>query len=360
MTRTAELIVIGGGIAGLSVALAAADRGMRVIVLDLPRPGAASRAAAGMLAPSLEGLPPGVLPAALAARDYYPGWLAMLEERGGLAVALNREGILELAASDQELETMLARATSAAEPLGAGTLARLEPGLSPGAGALLHPTDGAVDNVALMSALAAVVRDARRIRLVPAEVASVELRGDGAAATTGAGERFAADAMVLATGAWAGVLPGLPRPLPVQPVGGQLLMLAGAPLRHVVYGGGGYLVPRGGNTVIGATTEPPGFAVRATAEGRESLLEVVRRAAPAMGSCAVVDHWAGLRPSTPDGLPILGADPEQGVLHYACGFARNGILLAPWAAELIVAALAGTGDGTGLAPFRAGRFGVQP
>lgn len=360
MTRAVELLVVGGGIAGLSAAIAAADRRMRVIVLDQPRPGAASRAAAGMLAPSLHGLPPAALPDALAARDHFPAWLAMLEARGGGAVPLNREGILELAASGEELAALLARAGPAAEALDPGQLTRLEPVLAPGAGALLHPGDGAVDNVALMSALVAVAGRERRIRLLHAEVASVELGQGGVTAATRGGGHLRAGAMILASGAWAGALPGLPRALPVQPVGGQLLLLAGAPLRHVVHGGGGYLVPRGGSTLVGATTEPHGFAARETVEGRDWLLGVVRRAAPSLGATEVTEHWAGLRPATPDGLPILGADPGNGSLHYACGFGRNGILLAPWAAERIVAALAGEGDAAGLASFRADRFGTQP
>src|SRR5215212_9950684 len=148
MTSTADLLVLGGGIAGLTVALEAAQRDLRVVVLDAPRPGAASRAAAGMLAPSVEELPADMLAAACAARDRYPSYLAMLQERTGIAVPLARDGILQLVAETEE-DVLRQRAPSGAEWLDASELGWREPAFAGHHGALLHPLDGAVDNLIL-------------------------------------------------------------------------------------------------------------------------------------------------------------------------------------------------------------------
>jgi glycine/D-amino acid oxidase-like deaminating enzyme len=149
---TPDLVVLGGGIVGLTSALAAADRGMRVTLIDQPRPGASSRASAGIIAPSVDGLPRGVLPAAFEARDFYPGFLEALSGTTELEVPLDRSGVLELAASPDDLAKLAARAPAATR-LDAAALAALEPAFSGHAGALMHPHDGGVDNVALMSAL---------------------------------------------------------------------------------------------------------------------------------------------------------------------------------------------------------------
>src|ERR1700716_1010451 len=112
MTAVPDLVVLGGGIAGLTSALAAADRGLRVILIDHARNGAASRASAGMLAPSVVGLARSMLPTAIEARDFYPGFLQALRNRTDVDVPLDRTGILELASSAEELEKIAARAPS--------------------------------------------------------------------------------------------------------------------------------------------------------------------------------------------------------------------------------------------------------
>src|SRR4051812_23673314 len=178
MTAVPDLVVLGGGVAGLTSALAAAARGMRVTVIDQARAGAASRASAGMLAPSIAGLPDAVRPLALEARDMFPGFLAMLLDRTDIEVPLDRNGILELATSESDLEQRAARAGSNAERLDNRALAAFEPALATHPGALLHRDDGAVDPVRLMVALdVAVARQARITRLTD-EVASFDARGN--------------------------------------------------------------------------------------------------------------------------------------------------------------------------------------
>jgi glycine oxidase len=126
-------------------------------------------------------------------------------------------------------------------------------------------------------------------------------------------------------------------------------MLEGALTRHVIYGGGGYIVPRRGprgvkpfeRTVIGATMEEAGFVNETTPEGLAELTAVARRVLPDSSAVRLVSHWAGLRPITPDKLPILGPDPDVPQLLYACGHGRNGILLTPITGEAIGALAVG-------------------
>ncbi|MES2177891.1 MAG: FAD-dependent oxidoreductase [Gemmatimonadota bacterium] len=356
MTRSTDLLIVGTGIAGLTSALAAADVGLRVVLCGEARTGSASRAAAGMLAPSLDGMPDAVQQQAFAARDFYPEFLSALRERSGIDVPLNRRGILEVAHSDEERVTLLSRAPSWAERLDREDLARAEPLLAAHAGALFHRHDGAVDNVILLDALDVAVARTRAVARLDVTVAAFDVRSGRPRATIAGGEVLEAESIVIASGAWANGLQGLPHPVAVRPLCGQLMRLDSTAVSHVVYAGGGYLVPRGTSLLIGATTEETGFESSTTAEGLAALRSIATRAIPALGGAAVIDHWAGLRPVTPDALPILGADPQFPALLYACGFSRNGILLAPWAAKQMVSLFLGKEAAPELAPFHVSRF----
>jgi glycine oxidase len=350
---TADILVLGAGIAGLTTALAASERGLSAIILDSPKSGSASRAAAGMLAPSVEVLPPEMLPHALAARDFYPDYLAALRERTGIDVALDRTGILQLSAPSADHATLLrAHALPGTRWLDERELAEWEPAFAGHSGALLHPNDGAVDNVTLMDALELAAEREPRITRVSAEILSIDAEQRSALTST-RGRQFGSR-IVLATGAWAGTLPGLPRTVPVRPVRGQLLRLRSAPVRHVTYGAGGYLVPRGDTVLVGATSEEAGFESETSLQGLSALRSIGTRLIPALSRSLVVHHWAGLRPVSLDGHPILGTDPDTPALVYACGYSRNGILFAPWAAAQLAALLAGA-DAPSLTPFGIGR-----
>jgi len=351
VSSTADVLVLGGGIAGLTVALEAARRDLSVIILDTPRPGAASRAAAGMLAPSVEELPEAMRTAAFAARDHYPPFLASLRERTGIDVPLDRRGILQLA-SESDAPSLRRRAPAGAEWLDAVALAAREPAFADHYGALLHPLDGAVDNLILMDALERAIADTSAIKRVSAEVLSID--ADQPSALTPTRGRFFATRLVLGSGAWAGGLPGLPRRIPVRPVRGQLLRLAQSPIHHVTYGAGGYLVPRGDTLLVGATSEEAGFENETSLAGLSLLRSIASRAIPDLANALVVHHWAGLRPMSLDSHPILGADPESPALVYACGYSRNGILFAPWAAAQLANVLVGD-PAPEIAPFRVDR-----
>jgi glycine oxidase len=187
---------------------------------------------------------------------------------------------------------------------------------------------------------------------VSADVLSID--ADQPSALTSTRGRFFSTRVVLCSGAWAGGLAGLPRRIAVRPVRGELLRLAQSPIRHVTYGAGGYLVPRGDSLLVGATSEEAGFENETSLAGLATLRSIASRAIPALGNALVVDHWAGLRPMSRDTHPILGADPDSPALVYACGYSRNGILFAPWSAAQLAKVLVGD-PAPEIAPFRVDR-----
>jgi glycine oxidase ThiO len=356
-----DLIVVGGGVVGLTVALAAADEGLRVALVTARTPGEASPAAAGMLAPTIEiGDGPGGEAAhgfALAARDRYPSYLARLTERSGITVPHNRLGILVTGEPDDEGGADDGSARYG-QRLDATALERLEPAMAGVAGARFFPDDGSVDNVRLLEALGVAIDRTAAIERHAGPAVELDIAGDGIRCRTANGA-VSAPQLVLAAGAWSPRLDGLPRPLPIVPVRGQMLALDGAPLSHVVYGPSGYLVPRGGDeTLVGATMEWAGFDARTTPGAMDALRIIAAAICPALADSSVRRFWAGLRPVTPDLLPIIGRDPTCDRLIYACGHSRNGVLLGPLTGDCVAALCAGRSSPYDLTPFAVERFGV--
>ena len=367
---SADVVVVGAGVIGCAVAWRAARAGMRVVVLERGTPGMeASWAAAGMLSPLAEAHGPGpMLELLLAAREMYPSHVAALREATGIDAGYSDAGTLYLALREEdepELEARFAWQSAAGlgvERLDARAAREAEPAVSHAVRtALRFPGDHQVDNRSLASALWSAARSAgAEFRL---GVSAVRLRvedGRAAGVSLADGSRVAAGAVVLAGGAWAGRLEGLPRPLPVEPVHGQLVAIETVPplFRHVVDSPRCYLVTRAsGRVIVGATVERTGERKAVTPGGLTRLLTAAVEVAPALEHAPVMETWSGLRPGTPDGLPILGPDPEVAGLVYATGHYRNGILLAPLTGERIGALLAGEGWAGGMEAFGIGRFG---
>ncbi len=292
---------------------------------------------------------------AFAARDLYPDFLARLLERSGSSIGLDRSGVLELAESDIDLEQLRARAPTDARVLLQRELSELEPALASHPGAVHHPRDGWVDNRALMDALWIAAQCHPLIEVIHSRIASVNLSGTCPRSTLADGAHLESDRILLANGAWGGI-PGLPNALPVRPVKGELLTLDRAPVRHVVYRSGSYLVPRGEALLIGATSEEVGFDPSTTDRARTMLRDAATSLIPELRHARVVDHWGGLRPFSPDGFPILGEDAGQPGILYACGFGRNGILFGPWTGDALGAVLSGASR-PGIPPeFHPSRF----
>lgn len=351
-----EAIVVGSGLIGLTAAVALAERGVSVTMIGQHRVGAASPAAAGMLAPSVERAPGPAHGFGIAARDRYPSYLDFLFERTGIRVPLNRLGILQVALSASGVKGLKKGMLATSRWLDSKELEELEPALSHGLGAILNPDDGAVDNVVLLDALQRLVSSSDRIESVHDVVAEIHADIDSCAVKTASRAKYDSRSVVLAAGAWAGQIPGARFARAVEPARGQLVSYSSSPLRHVAYGPRGYVVPRGDQTIGGSTMEKVGFDATTTREGVKKVRAAAEEICSTLALSARTDSWAGLRPVTPDMLPILGADPEQPSLIYACGHSRNGVLMAPLTGDLIADLVTGAPLSHDLAQFRPDRF----
>jgi glycine/D-amino acid oxidase-like deaminating enzyme len=309
-----------------------------------------------MLAPSVERAVGPAHDFGIAARDRYPGYLEFLAERTGIQVPLNRRGILQVALSGKAIMGLKKTAPSTARWVDAKELRELEPALSHAVGAMFNPDDGAVDNIVLLSALLKLVRVGTRVMMLHDAVAEVEPRESSATVRTTSGTTHSARHVVLAAGAWVGRISGARLGKAVEPARGQLVSYSISPLGHVAYGPRGYVVPRGDTTIGGTTMENVGFDASTTSEGAKRVRSVAEEICPSLSGSNVTRSWAGLRPVTPDMLPILGPDPQHRSLIYACGHSRNGVLMAPLTGDLIADLVTGTPLSLDLSQFRPDRF----
>ena len=366
-----DVAVIGGGVIGLAVAWRAAQRGHRVCVLERGELGCgASRVAAGMLAPVSE-VDAGeldLLELGLRSARMWPGFAAQLAQAAGADPVLRRCGALVVARTRDEAEALdreLALRLQLQLPvqrLRPSAARRLEPALAPTIRlALAIPGDHAADPRALTLALAEAARRAGTQLRTGATVTRIAIEdGHAGGVELAGGELVRAARVVVAAGAWSGVLDGLPdvARIPLRPVKGQILRLrdpAGPGLLdRIVRFDGGYLVPRGdGRYVLGATMEERGFDTTVTAGGLYGLLRDAGELVPGVHELEVEEVAAGLRPATPDNAPVLGRSDDVDGLVWATGHHRNGILLAPVSADLVADAL----DGAAAPPqFAAARF----
>jgi len=321
-------------------------------------PGEASPAAAGMLAPSVERATGTAHDFGIAARDRYPSYVEFLTERTGIRVPLNRLGILQVALSEKGIRGLHKTALATTRWLDSKELQAIEPSLSHALGAMLNPDDGAVDNVALLAALQRIASANSRIETVQDLVTAIEADTNSGTVTTKSRACYNARYVVLAAGAWVGQIAGARFARAVQPARGQLVSysISSAPLRHVAYGPRGYVVPRGDHIIGGTTMESVGFDTSTTSEGIRKVRTASEEICPRLSASGIPTAWAGLRPVTPDMLPILGADPERLSLLYACGHSRNGVLMAPLTGDIIADLVTGTPLSRDLAQFRPGRF----
>ncbi|HWH51982.1 MAG TPA: FAD-dependent oxidoreductase [Gemmatimonadaceae bacterium] len=353
----ADVVVIGDGIIGLSTALELARRGAACRVLGAPNAGIASLAAAGLLAPSIGHLSPDVEPFYHASLAAYPDFVRRLHQVDAeLSLIV---GLIDTS-NGASLDGTSSVASAAARLLSAAQVAALEPSLAAPAGGVLYEREAAIDNVRLHAALCtAAVRSPAITLDANAPIARVTFGGSQVAAVTRAGTVHEADRLLLAAGAWSPAIAGLPRPLPVEPLKGQMLALGASPLRRSVMSADVYLVPRGAETLVGATVERAGFDLATDQASLDTLRRAALRLCPALGAAPVTRSWAGIRPATPDLRPILGPDPDEPRLFYACGHSKNGILLAPATADALASLILGERVAQDLTPFSIERFGAN-
>jgi glycine oxidase len=368
--KSGDVVVVGAGLIGLSIAFELARRGASVRVYDRAEPArAASWAGAGMLAPYTERIADeALLELCAASLTQYPTFVERVRDASGIDSHLRLDGVL-YAAFEQEGFELLRRHGEqlrargvACEMLDRARMLAAEPWLGAAVtGGLLKSGEGHVDNRRLGRALVAACTS----RSVPVERSfTIKVECDSRRVLGVRTDRGfnGARAVVNACGAWSSQLGGVPEACvpQIQPVKGQMIALnvpAGFVTR-ATWVPGAYLVPRDdGRLLVGATVESTGFDERVTSGGIHELLHAALAAAPALSAFTVTESWSGLRPGTPDGLPVLGATALEGY-YLATGHYRNGILLAPATARSIADAVE-SGDSVALAPFSIARFGTK-
>jgi glycine oxidase len=375
-----DVVVLGAGTIGLSIAWKAASAGMRVTVID-PEPGkGASWAAAGMLAPvgEVHYGEESLLALNMSSARMWPRFTNELERAAGRTIGYRRTGTL-VTALDQGDRAWLEQLFEFQRSLGldvdwlSGRRVReMEPGVTPGVSAgMFAAGDHQVDNRLLVGALLEAATSAG-CTILRERATSVELEGGrvkGVRVETG--DALSTLSVVLATGCWSADMQGVPREAlpPVRPVKGQILRLRSKdpegflrrPVRGIVNGAAVYLVPRAdGEVVVGSTVEEMGFDTSVTAGAVYALLRDAHRVVPGSRELELSEAIARLRPGSPDNAPVIGAARAEGAegLVVATGHYRNGILLTPVTAETVCAILTGADPPAEVAPFTPARFQV--
>ena len=365
-----KVVILGGGVAGLGIGWRLREFGCDVVVVERDAAGrSATWAAAGMLSPGLEADSLGAEQAAFAreARARWPAYARALEATSGCNIGFRETGSLIVARTDAEAFTLAedcARAGGEAAWLDAKSARDEEPALAPDiTGAALMHNDADVDNRAVGQALAiAFTRAGGELRehcLVQSLLTS-GARANGVMTSQGA---IAADAVVVAMGAWSSALPGAPDgAVPrMRPAKGQLVAFAPPPgaaiPKRIVGGNHVYIVPRADRVIVGATVENAGFDTSTNDAARAELVAAATRLIPAATKWPVAETWSGLRPRSADDAPVLGETALPG-LFVASGQFRNGILFAPAVAESVACLVAGKASPLPIEAFSPRRFTV--
>jgi glycine oxidase len=347
-----DVIVIGGGIIGLSLSIELHKRGARVLVVERGEPGReASYAAGGMLVDcQLETLP-ALQPLATASARVYPEFVHELQVESGMKIDLLNQGTI-LFPSGAHASHPALQAAALPSPL-----TELEPALTPSHRAAFYLKERSVEP----RGLAAAALQAAKRRGVDVssgdEVTAVNLSHGGVSGVITTKTSFRAPTVVNCAGAWSGQI--APHAFPTRPVKGQMLYVASPSrnlLRHVIRSPEVYLIPRSdGRILVGTTVEEAGFDKRTDTVTIQRLHRAAIALVPELRNARVLEDWAGLRPGTPDALPILGSTATPGY-YVATGHFRDGILLAPITAQIMANVITGTGCPYDLTPFAASRF----
>lgn len=341
-----DVLVIGGGVIGLSAAWQLAAAGLGVRVIERHHVGwGASAAAAGMLAPLAEAHRPGdFVSLGLRSLQLYGPFLDALNEAAHRRVALSANGMCRVALDEAEAAELeeaarwQSRFGLRLEILDARDAREIEPAFGDQVRLAVHsPEERQIDPRELLDALRTACS---RLGVTIDEGTAIEsamASGNSIATVITTAGRLDVGHVVLAAGAWSGrVARLLDLYIPVRPIRGQIVAAeVERPLRHAVYSRRGYFVPRGDRVLIGSTEEDVGFDCSTTEEGISRLSGSARVVVPNLGGMNTAEAWAGLRPATVDGLPVIGRSSHWDNVIVATGHYRNGILLAPVTAEIV-------------------------
>ena len=352
--KTWDVIIIGGGIIGLALSIAMRKRGASVLVVERGEPGReASHAAGGMLVDSLVETPFALQSLASASARMYPEFAHEMQIESGITVDLRDSGTIVFP-SPQEFHGHPAFTAASLSP---AALSELEPALADSMHPAFHLKEQSVDPRALAAAATKTAKK-RSVDFSSGDaVTSVDLSGGRAMGVTTVKTSFLASKVVNCAGCWSGQIS--PTRLPTRPVKGQMLCLVMHPrnlLKHVIRTPDVYLIPRSdGRLLVGATVEEAGFDKRADPDTIQRLHRAALKVVPKLTNARILEDWAGLRPGTPDNLPILGATEIPGY-YAATGHFRDGILLAPITAQVMVDVIEGLKPEHDLTPFSPARF----
>jgi glycine oxidase len=366
--RIVDVVIIGGGVIGLTVARALVQRGVRDVWL-LERSGLAAEAsfaAGGILAPQAEANGRDeFFELACRSRDLYADFASALYEETGVDVELDSTGTLYVAFTDDDLREIEKRyewqskAGLVVEKLTPSQARELEPCVAETVlGALRFPRDVQVENRRLLKALVNSVNKLAVTIATDTNVESVLIESGRITGVQTSRGFIGCETVIVAAGTWSSTIEHSRTPT-IEPVRGQMICFDAKPQlnRHVIYSPRGYLVPRrDGRLLAGSTSENAGFTKQVTAGGISHILANAHEISPAISTLPIVDTWSGLRPRAADGLPVLGPCDEIDGLFYATGHYRNGILLAPVTGELIAEAVVAGRISPLLAAFSPNRF----
>jgi glycine oxidase len=342
-----DVIVIGGGIIGLSISIALRKRGADVLVLERGEPGReASYAAAGMLADTPIELPAQLHELARASARMYPEFVHELQDEAGTRVDLRDQGTIFLSAEFAENNDHSLPAP----------LAELEPALAEPQQPAAYFKERSVDPRALSAAALKAAKHRGVDISSGTRVTSVVTEAGHVAGVETDKTRYSAPKVVNCGGAWSGQVG--PIPFPTRPVKGQMLALVGPreQVRHVIRSRDVYLVPRtDGRIMVGSTIEEAGFDKRTDTATIHKLHQAALELVPRLGDARILEDWAGLRPGTPDSLPIMGGTSTPGYF-VATGHFRDGILLTPVTAHVMTRVITGCDPEYNLSAFAPERF----
>ena len=351
LVKTWDVIIVGGGIIGLSLSIALRKRGASVLVVERGEPGReASHAAGGMLVDCPLETKPALQALATASAKMYPEFAYELEVESGMKVDLRDYGAILFPSAEH---------SDRATEFSGVQLPVTEPALATEgeASQVVYLKERSVDPRALTAAALKTAKNRGVDFSSGDEVTAVNFSDDHVSGVTTIKTLFLAPKVVNCAGAWSGQI--APHSFPTRPVKGQMLCLAMPTrdlIKHVIRSPLAYLIPRSdGRLLVGATVEEAGFDKRVDRETIQRLHKAALALVPKLSEARILENWAGLRPGTPDALPILGATATPGY-YVATGHFRDGILLAPVTAEIMADVIEGANPALDLSPFSPSRF----